>query len=118
MIENFIALRAGAKPAPQLIRIDTAAPDFNAAVCRVIRCDLYEVVRVQCGLLPPGVILLADESGLYKEPLRLNKFATVFYGEPIFGDVLLAAEGYRNGEPDIVGLDGYQLQWLRRAFCI
>lgn len=30
MIENFIALRAGAKPAPQLIRIDTAAPDFNA----------------------------------------------------------------------------------------
>lgn len=118
MIENFIALRAGAKPAPQLIRIDTAAPDFNAAVRRVIRCDLYEVVRVQCGLLPPGVILLADESGLYKEPLRLNKFATVFCGEPIFGDVLLAAEGYRNGEPDIVGLDGYQFQWLRRAFCI
>ena len=118
MIENFIALCAGAKPAPQLIRIDTAAPDFNAAVRRVIRCDLYEVVRVQCWLLPPGVILLADEIGLYREPLRLNKFATVFCGEPIFGDVLLAAEGYRNGEPDIVGLDGYQLQWLRRAFCI
>ena len=75
-------------------------------------------MRVQCGLLPPGVILLVDESGLYKEPLRFNKFASAFYGEPIFGDVLLAAEGYRNGEPDIVGLDGYQLQWLRHAFRI
>ena len=118
MIENFIALRAGVKPAPQIIRIDTTAPNFNAAIHKVIHCDLYVIVRVRCGLLPPGVILLADESGLYKEPLRLNKFATVFYGEPIFGDVLLAAEGYRNGEPDIVGLDGYQLQWLRHAFCI
>ena len=36
----------------------------------------------------------------------------------IVGDVLLASEGYRNGEPDIVGLDGYQLQWLRHAFRI
>lgn len=118
MIENFIALRAGDKPAPQIIRIDTAASNFNASVCKVLRCDLYEIVRVQCGLLPPSVILLVDESGLYKEPLRLNKFASVFYGGPIFGDVLLADEGYRNGEPDIVGLDGYQLQWLRQAFHI
>lgn len=119
MIENFIAVRAGADPAPQIIRIDPAATNFNAAVRKIIHCDLYEVVRVQSGLLlPPGVVLLADESGWYKEPLRVNKFASVWYGDMIVGDVLLASVGYRNGEPDIVGLDGYQLQWLRHAFRI
>lgn len=119
MIENFIAVRAGADPAPQIIRIDPAATNFNAAVRKIIHCDLYEVVRVQSGLLlPPGVVLLADKSGWYKEPLRVNKFASVWYGDMIVGDVLLASVGYRNGEPDIVGLDGYQLQWLRHAFRI
>lgn len=119
MIENFIAVRAGADPAPQIIRIDSAATNFCAAVCKVIHCDLFEVVRVQSGLfLPRGVVLLVDESGWYKESLRVNKFASIEYGDTIFGDVLLASEGYRYGEPDIVGLDGYQLQWLRLAFRI
>lgn len=119
MIENFIAVRAGSDPAPQIIRIDPAATNFNDAVCKVIHCNFYEVVRVQSGLLlPPGVVLLVDEIGWYKEPLRVNKFASIWYGDMIVGDVLLASEGYRNGEPDIVGLDGYQLQWLRQAFRI
>ena len=71
MIENFIAVRAGSDPAPQIIRIDPAATNFNAAVRKVIHCDLYEVVRVQSGLLlPPGVVLLADESGWYKSEAK------------------------------------------------
>ena len=49
MIENFIAVRAGFDPAPQIIRIDPVATSFNAAVRKVIHCDLYEVVRVQVG---------------------------------------------------------------------
>lgn len=119
MIENYIAVRAGSDPTPQIIRIDPAATNFYAAVRKVIHCDFFEVVRVQSGLfLPRGVVLLVDESGWYKEPLRVNKFASIWYGDTIVGDVLLASAGYRNGEKDVVGLDGYQLQWLRHAFRI
>ena len=51
----------------------------------------------------------------------MNQVAVVIGGGQTLGEFLcrgLAAEGYRNGEPDIVGLDGYQLQWLRHAFRI
>lgn len=119
MIENFIAVRAGSDPAPQIIRIDPAATNFNIAVRKVIHCDLYEIVRVQSALLlPPGVVLLVDKAGWFVEPLRVNKFASIWNGDMIVGDVLLASEGYRNGEPSIVGLDGFQLQWLRQALRI
>lgn len=49
MIENFIAVRAGSDPAPQIIRIDPVATSFNAAVRKVIHCDLYEACAFRVG---------------------------------------------------------------------
>ena len=117
MKEKYILIHDGTEPKPEIIELD--ADHLLDGMRRAIGCDCIEVVHVQTGLLlPHGVVMVADESGWFRGAPRVNKFASAFYGEPIFGDVLLAAEGYRNGEPDIVGLDVYQLQWLRHAFRI
>ena len=117
MKENFILVHDGIDPKPEIIELD--ADHLLDGMYRAIGCDCIEIVHVQTGLLlPHGVVMVADESGWFRGAPRVNKFASVWYHDVIVGNVILAAEGYRNGEPDIVGLDGYQLQWLRHAFCI
>lgn len=117
MIEKYILIHDGSDPAPELIEIDS---DYLLdGMYKAIGCDCIEIVRVQTGLLlPHGVVLVADESGWYRNNSRVNKFATVWYRDVICGNVILAAEGYRNGEPDLVGLDDAQLRFLRHSFGI
>lgn len=55
--------------------------------------------------------------------LEQNPTGTILYNEtpkfmgfePIVGDILIMAEGFVNGEPDIVGLDDEQLQVVMTA---
>ena len=117
MKEKFILIHDGADPKPEIIELD--ADHLLDGMRRAIGCDCIEILHVQTGLLlPHGVVMVADESGWFRGAPCVNKFASVWYHDVIVGNVILAAEGYRNGEPDIVGLDGYQLQWLRHAFRI
>lgn len=53
--------------------------------------------------------MVVDEEGLLKSKTP-NSFGcylygTMWHGCPIFGDIVILKDGYRNGEPDIVGLD-------------
>lgn len=60
--------------------------------------------------------LICDVEFLLKEDRPdLNVLATMFYGAvPILGDVVLMKDGYREGEPDIVGFGNEQAEQLAR----
>lgn len=117
MKEKYILIHDGIDPKPEIIELD--ADHLLDGMRRAIGCDCIEVVHVQTGLLlPHGVVMVADESGWFRGAPRVNKFATVWYHDVIVGNVMLAAEGYRNGEPDLVGLNDMQLKYLRDAFDI
>lgn len=76
-------------------------------------------ILVHAGEAPaPEIIQLEPEhllDGMYQ---AIHRLATVWYGDVMVGNVLLASEGYRNGEPDLVGLNDFQLKYLRDAFGI
>lgn len=115
--ESFILVHAGEAPAPEIIQLEPE--HLLDGMYQATHCDCIEIVRVQTGLLlPHGVVLVADESGWFRKQLIINRLATVWYGDVMVGNVLLASEGYRNGEPDLVGLNDFQLKYLRDAFGI
>ncbi len=73
-----------------------------------------EMVR-PVGLKPPFVMIV-DEDGLMKE-LDNNFFGSMLYGtiahgHPIVGNIVIAKQGYRNGEPDILGLTDEEASYI------
>lgn len=65
-----------------------------------------------------SLLMIVDEDGKNKR-LKLNEIATALYGnwwDEIVGDVLIMAEGFVDGEPDIVGLEENQVQALMKYF--
>lgn len=65
-----------------------------------------EIVRPR-GMESP-LCFICDEEGLLKDK-DINVFASFLYGtidhgNPIVGDIVIMQEGYRCGEPDIVGI--------------
>ena len=59
------------------------------------------------GLAEPYLMLVNEEGLLMQKPLNL--IGSILYeshkhGHPIVGNIVLMKFGYRNGEPDIVGL--------------
>lgn len=61
----------------------------------------FEIVRGM--YLPEPLRIVCNEEGALHR-LPLNRAASLLYGSGIVGDVLLMAQGWRDGEPDIVGL--------------
>ena len=69
-----------------------------------------------------SLIMLVNEEGRIKG-LDTNATGTLLYNdtpalkgvEPIVGDILMVAEGFANGEPDIVGLYDEQIITVWRA---
>lgn len=56
----------------------------------------------------PFCMIVNEEGRLHGLPI--NPVGSLLYGtdmhrEPIVGDIVIMKDGYRNGEPDIVGLD-------------
>ena len=60
-----------------------------------------EIVRGM--FLPDPLRIVCNEEGTLRR-LPLNRAASLLYGSDIVGDVLLMVQGWRDGEPDIVGL--------------
>lgn len=54
--------------------------------------------------LPSPYVLVCDEEGLLKQK-PVNVIGTTLYGDPIVGDIVIMKDGFRDGEPDIVGMD-------------
>ena len=67
----------------------------------------FEVVHPK-GLPEPYVMIVNEEGLLQQLPVNLTGstlYGTAEHGNPIVGRIVIMKEGYRNGEPDIVGLD-------------
>lgn len=66
-----------------------------------------ETVRPR-GLDRPFMMLVNEEGLLHDLPFNVVGsffYQTHIHGQPIAGNIILMAEGYRNGERDIVGLE-------------
>ena len=82
-----------------------------------------EIVRAYglCELEVPqseSLIMIVNEEGKLLD-LEANEIATDLYEsycDSIAGDVLIMAEGFVDGEPDIVGLTDEQVQALNNEF--
>ena len=56
-------------------------------------------------------VIVCDDEGILKHK-KLNTIASHFYGSGMVGDVVIMKEGFRDGEPDIVGLDDDETQYI------
>lgn len=61
--------------------------------------------------------MIVNEGGRLLD-LPLNYVGSYFYGtdqhgEPIVGNIVIMKDGYRNGEPDIVGLDDSEVERVK-----
>lgn len=71
------------------------------------------------GLARPYMMLVNEEGllkGLPLNPLGSLLYGTLEHGYPIVGNVIFMKDGYRNGEPDIVGLDDEDIGTLLSRF--
>lgn len=64
----------------------------------------------------PYCMIVNEEGRLLDLPL--NYVGSYFYGtdqhgEPIVGNIVVMKDGYRNGEPDIVGLDDSEVEQVK-----
>lgn len=67
-------------------------------------------------LARPLCMIVNEEGRLLDLPL--NHIGSFFYGtdqhgEPIVGNIVVMKDGYRNGEPDIVGLDDSEVEQVK-----
>ena len=67
-------------------------------------------------LARPLCMIVNEEGRLLDLPL--NHIGSFFYGtdqhgEPIVGNIVVMKDGYRNGEPDIVGLDDSEVERVK-----
>lgn len=66
----------------------------------------------------PYCMIVNEEGRLLDLPL--NHIGSFFYGtdqhgEPIVGNIVVMKDGYRNGEPDIVGLDDSDVEQVKHT---
>lgn len=66
--------------------------------------------------LPAPYCMIVNEEGIIQE-LPVNLMGSILYeshihGSPIVGNIVIMKTGIRNGEPDIVGLDGDEVAEL------
>lgn len=103
MKERF--LKIGQNGNRSRVELESDYGQLCESVCRELHCELFECVPTA---KPAGYFILVDEGGRFVADNYPNLIAGYHYGriaDGIVGDALIGKEGYRNGEPDIVGLD-------------
>lgn len=102
MREWFIYFPQGSLQ-PQLIPVTISSTDSLLTFLYItIGCESVETVRTGSG---SEVVMIVDENGLFNDRLKPNLIGTALYDGLIVGGIVLAKEGQRDGEPDIVGFD-------------
>lgn len=69
-------------------------------------------------LKEPFCMIVNEEWRLHKLPINLVGsffYGTDFHNEPIVGNIVIMKDGYRNGEPDIVGLDDTEIERVQNS---
>lgn len=88
---------------PQLIPVTISSEDSLLTFLYItIGCESVETV---CVNQDPPIRMIVDENGLFNERLKPNLIGCTLYNGLIVGGIILATEGQRDGEPDIVGFD-------------
>lgn len=114
MMEEFLVVPVSGEM--KVLQLDGDDPGFFATLREMIGADGVEIVH--CG----EYLMLVDDCGAILDPPKpINKLASTLYpgsdyGDYIHGDALIGALGFRNGEPDIVGLYPRQLTLLQGWF--
>lgn len=71
----------------------------------MIGCRSIEIVRPFTNTPQARQIMVIDEEGRIRKNPRMNVIASMLAGQSLYGNVLIAKEDFRNGEPDICGYD-------------
>ena len=96
--------------AVKTVETDTPpTPDFFQ---EHLECDCFTIIRFA---RKTHQIMLCDDSALLKPEPRFNAIASTIIQRPVYGNVLMAIEGERDGEPDIIGYNGIQMVCARAA---
>lgn len=73
-----------------------------------------ETIPIELHMPVEGLMMVGNEEARLEDlpynPLASFLYGTFVHGSPIHGNVVLLKQGYRNGEPDIVGLEDHELQ--------
>lgn len=70
-----------------------------------LECRSIEIVRPFRNTHAGQQVMVIDEEGRLKDRPRVNTIASVLANQLLYGNVMIAIEGKRNGEPDIIGFD-------------
>ena len=70
-----------------------------------LECRSIEIVRPFGYTADGQQVMIIDEEGRLKERPRVNPIASIIANQMLYGNVMIAIEGERNGEPDIIGFD-------------
>lgn len=102
MREWFVYFPA-ASLTPQLIPVTISSTDSLLTFLYItIGCESVETVRTGIG---SEVVMIVDEEGLLNDKLKANLIGSALYDGLIVGGIVLAKEGQRDGEPDLIGFD-------------
>lgn len=88
----------------------------DAKLSRMIGCFCIEVVHAV--LLPTPFVMICDDSGLIAGK-PINDVASFFYGtqfhgQGVAGDIVFLKEALVDGEPDVVGMNETEVDYLLR----
>ena len=83
--------------------------------------DGYIEIVHPMALSKPYVMIVNDEGLLRGLPMNLTGsmlYGTPMHGSPIVGTIVIMKDGFRNGEPDIVGLDDDDIENLAKKLSL
>ena len=76
-----------------------------------IECRCIDIVYVG------DYLLIVDDEGLLTDDPQINVIASILYGHPICGNVLIVKEGYNeDGEPTCEGLTDEEIEKFHESF--
>lgn len=85
---------------PQIIPVTVHDTDALLTFLYItLGCESVETVR----FYSKTDLMIVDEEGALLEDPKVNLIGSALYDGVIFGGVVIAQEGKRNGEPDVVG---------------
>lgn len=113
MAESFLKISQNGKRSR--VELESDNEQLGRSIRQELHCDLFECVPTS---EPAGYLILVDDNGRFVPENRTNWMAGYYYGDVvhgIVGDALIGKQGYRDGEPDIVGLDEEDIQILENT---
>ncbi|WP_303000186.1 hypothetical protein [Eubacterium sp.] len=85
-------------------RIEMEDYDWES-LAKLINCDYIEQASISRLKTTPKLCFIVDEEGALKSDREINSLASSLYGRVLFGDVLIAHEGFNEyGYLDIMPL--------------